>query len=67
MTVLASFITPGDVITLTLMMMVPLILLFELSIVLSAMIVRRKGLEESEDSDPSEPSLGPPAGAVEAG
>jgi sec-independent protein translocase protein TatC len=67
MTVLASFITPGDVITLTIMMMVPLILLFELSIVLSAAIARRQNVEESEDADDSETSLGPPAGAVEAG
>jgi Sec-independent protein secretion pathway component TatC len=49
------------------MMMVPLILLFELSIVLSAAIARRQNVEESEDADDSETSLGPPAGAVEAG
>jgi len=41
-TVLASVLTPGDVITLTLMMMVPLILLYELSIFLSRLVVRRK-------------------------
>jgi sec-independent protein translocase protein TatC len=41
-TLLASVLTPGDVITLTLMMMVPLILLYELSIVLSRLVVRRR-------------------------
>ena len=41
-TVLASVLTPGDVITLTLMMMVPLILLYELSIILSRVVTRRK-------------------------
>lgn len=39
--VLASVITPGDIITLTIMMMVPLILLYELSIVLSRLVTRR--------------------------
>lgn len=41
-TVVASVITPGDVITVTVMMMVPLYLLYELSIVLSRMVVRRR-------------------------
>jgi sec-independent protein translocase protein TatC len=43
-TVLASVLTPGDVITLTLMMMVPLILLYEFSILLAKLVVRRKRL-----------------------
>jgi sec-independent protein translocase protein TatC len=43
-TVLASVLTPGDVITLTLMMMVPLILLYELSIILSKVVYRRRRL-----------------------
>lgn len=42
-TALSSIITPGDVITITLMMMVPLILLYELSIVLSRLVTRRGG------------------------
>jgi sec-independent protein translocase protein TatC len=55
-TVLASFITPGDAITLTVMMMLPLVLLYELGIFLSVGIYRGKrrraeeyeaGLEES--------------------
>ena len=41
-TVLAALLTPGDVITLTLMMMVPLIFLYEFSIVLSRMVTRRR-------------------------
>lgn len=41
-TVVASVLTPGDVITVTLMMMVPLTLLYELSIVLSRMVTRRR-------------------------
>ena len=41
-TVLASVLTPGDVITLTLMMMVPLILLYEFSILLSRLVTRRR-------------------------
>jgi len=41
-TVLASLLTPGDVITLTIMMMVPLFFLFELSIALSKLVTRRR-------------------------
>lgn len=41
-TVLASVITPGDVITVTIMMMIPLFLLYELSIVLSRVVARRR-------------------------
>jgi sec-independent protein translocase protein TatC len=43
-TVLAALLTPGDVITLTLMMMVPLFLLYEFSIVLSRLVARRRRL-----------------------
>lgn len=41
-TVVASLLTPGDVITLTLMMMLPLVFLYEFSIVLSRMVTRRR-------------------------
>jgi Sec-independent protein secretion pathway component TatC len=41
-TILASVITPGDVVTVTVMMMVPLILLYELSIVLSKLVSRKR-------------------------
>ena len=40
-TVVSSMLTPGDVITVTLLMMVPLVLLYELGIVLSRMVNRR--------------------------
>ncbi len=45
-TVLASFLTPGDVITLTIMLMVPLFFLYEFSILLSRMIWKRKRARE---------------------
>lgn len=45
-TVAASFLTPGDVITLTIMLMVPLFFLYEFSIVLSKMIWKRKEAKE---------------------
>ena len=41
-TVVSALITPGDVITITILMMVPLALLYELSITLSKMVVRRR-------------------------
>jgi sec-independent protein translocase protein TatC len=41
-TVVASVLTPGDVITLTIMMMAPLVLLYEFSIVLSRLVSRRR-------------------------
>lgn len=40
-TVVASFLSPGDVVMVTLMMMIPLILLYESSILLSALIYRK--------------------------
>jgi sec-independent protein translocase protein TatC len=62
-TVLASFITPGDAVTLTVMMMLPLVLLYELGIFLSAGIYRRRRIREEEplEADPT-----PPEGVVEA-
>jgi sec-independent protein translocase protein TatC len=66
MTVLASLITPGDVITLTVLMMVPLILLYELSIFLSSGIERRREAQEARLE--REHTIGaPPEGTVEAG
>jgi sec-independent protein translocase protein TatC len=46
--VLASVLTPGDVITLTIMMMVPLIALYELSIILSRVVARRRAAARAE-------------------
>ena len=60
-TVLASFLTPGDVITLTIMLMVPLFFLYEFSIFLSRMIWKRKtGPREKEEvADPRRAPLIP--------
>jgi sec-independent protein translocase protein TatC len=60
-TVLASLLSPGDVITVTVLMMAPLILLYEFSILLSRMIYRRRERQELTASPE------PPPGAVEAG
>ncbi|HEX9887041.1 MAG TPA: twin-arginine translocase subunit TatC [Longimicrobiales bacterium] len=60
-TVVASLLSPGDVIMVTLLMMVPLFLLYELSILLSALIVRRR-VDRS-----ILPSQDGPDGAVEKG
>ena len=57
-TVTASFLSPGDVVMVTLLMMVPLILLYEFSILLSGLIHRRR---ENQILEPS----GPADGAVE--
>ena len=50
-TIVASFITPGDVVILTVFLMVPLLLLYELGIVLARIVERRreKRLEELEE------------------
>ena len=49
-TVLASVLTPGDVITLTIMMMAPLLLLYEFSIVLSRLVTRRRRLAAAAEA-----------------
>lgn len=41
-TAVSAILTPGDVITVTLMMMAPLVLLYELSIILSRIVSRRR-------------------------
>lgn len=60
-TVLASLLSPGDVITVTILMMAPLILLYEFSIVMSRLISRRREREQLKAS------MEPPAGAVGTG
>ena len=55
-----SDLSPGDVITVTVMMMVPLVVLYEVSIVLSAVIYRRREKRNAEFD------ASPPDGAVEA-
>ena len=59
-TIVASFLTPGDVITLTILMMIPLILLYELGIFLSVLVYRGKAKRDQE----YEASLEAPPGAV---
>ncbi|MFQ5537038.1 MAG: twin-arginine translocase subunit TatC [Gemmatimonadota bacterium] len=66
LTALASIITPGDVVTLTILMLIPLLALYELSIFLSARIYKRR--VEREGPEPEvEPTIGPPPESVEAG
>lgn len=70
-TVAASFLTPGDVITLTVMLMVPLFFLYEFSIYLSRLIWRGKRARERREREeeerrrgggpPEDPPDGPPA------
>jgi hypothetical protein len=55
-TVAASFLTPGDVITLTIMLMVPLFFLYEFSIYLSRLIWRRKRARENEEESRESPA-----------
>lgn len=62
-TVLASLLTPGDLAS-TVLMMGPLVILYEVSILLSAMIHRSRN---SDASEPLRPSPEPPEGAVETG
>ncbi|HEX7119948.1 MAG TPA: twin-arginine translocase subunit TatC [Longimicrobiales bacterium] len=51
MVIVASLITPGDIILLTLFLMVPLILLYELSITLCRMVERRRAAAEDVESE----------------
>ena len=59
-TIVAALISPGDVIMLTVLMMVPLIILYEFSILLSVMIYRKREERISAAADP-------PPGSVQAG
>jgi sec-independent protein translocase protein TatC len=61
-TILASFLTPGDAITLTIMMMLPLVFLYEFGILLSVGVYRGKKKREEEDAA----DLEPPPGALES-
>ncbi len=63
-TILSSLLTPGDLAS-TLLMMGPMILLYEISIFLSAMIHRSR--QDPAASEPLRPSPEPPEGAVESG
>ena len=58
-TVLASLLSPGDLIMVTGIMMIPLIFLYEFSILLSVMVYRRRDKEELVASTE------PPEGSVD--
>jgi sec-independent protein translocase protein TatC len=64
-TILASVITPGDVLVLTIMMMVPLVFLYELGIFLSVIIWRAKDKRREEFEKELEADPTPPSGSVE--
>ena len=57
-TILASLLSPGDVVTVTAMMMIPMVFLYEFSIVLSVVITRRRWARKIGGD--------PPDGSVEA-
>ncbi len=57
-TILASLLSPGDVVTVTAMMMIPMVFLYEFSIVLSVVITRRRRARKIGGD--------PPDGSVEA-
>ncbi|MDT8340437.1 MAG: twin-arginine translocase subunit TatC [Longimicrobiales bacterium] len=59
-TVVASLLSPGDLIMVTVLMMVPLVLLYELGILLSVLVYRRR------EAPVLEPDGDPPDGVVEA-
>ena len=63
-TVVAAFFSPGDAMTVTFLMMFPLIILYEVSIVL-AVFVRKKPVEE--ETPTIQPPTEPPVGTVQAG
>ena len=56
-TVLAALISPGDVIMVTVLMMVPLIILYEFSILLSVMIYRKREERIAAAADPPTDSV----------
>lgn len=64
-TVVASLLSPGDVILVTALMMLPLILLYELGIVLSVLVTRQRE-EDADDNNPFQllPDREPPEGSV---
>ncbi|MDH3224734.1 MAG: twin-arginine translocase subunit TatC, partial [Gemmatimonadota bacterium] len=58
-TVVASFLSPGDVIAVTVLMMIPLIFLYEFSILLSVLVWRRREAREKTIHE-----VDPPSGTV---
>ena len=66
-TIVASLLSPGDVIVVTALMMIPLFLLYELGIWLSVLVTRDRTGEETDDDNPFSllPAREPPEGAVD--
>jgi sec-independent protein translocase protein TatC len=62
-TILASLLTPGDLAS-TFLMMGPMMILYEVSILLSAMIYRKKAASQAESETPLAPSPEPPEGTM---
>lgn len=57
MLVVASLISPGDAINVTIILMVPLMALYEFSILLSVMVWRKRDREQEADPTPPEDSV----------
>lgn len=66
-TIVASLLSPGDVIVVTALMMIPLFLLYELGIWLSVLVTRDRTGEETDNDNPFSllPARQPPEGAVD--
>lgn len=62
-TILASALSPGDVLSVTFLLMLPLVILYEGSILLSKLVYRKKEERENRIDPPDES----PEGAVEVG
>jgi sec-independent protein translocase protein TatC len=56
-TILAAFLSPGDVVSVTLMLMAPLAVLYEMSIGISAVISRKQGRVSGETGDGPDKSV----------
>lgn len=65
MLVVASLISPGDAINVTIILMVPLMALYEFSILLSVMVWRKRDRAEEADPTPPEDSVATDDSAVE--
>ena len=65
MTIVASVVTPGDVVSLTVILMAPLLLLYELSIYLSAVVTKRREARAAAEEEKYSPDESPPPGSVE--
>ena len=64
MAVLASVVSPGDTVVVTILLLAPLFLLYEFGIVLSARVERRRAGSVGEELEKSVPLLGVLAAAT---